>query len=298
MIRHLTVLLAACIAAGCTIMPEPVPAVNIIFMGKAPVQVKGGVWDDDSSIGNLDLLVFRHRDGMLLDRSACMGNQPLEACVPAGEECLWYIVANYPGGIDACTTLEDFLRTDIDLGDGPVMHSEGVSTFRESGVTVQAELSRFACKVGIGSIRMNWLDALPCTLETVALTNVLETTSPTQSTFHAHNCGVVSEDLGGLIAQYPSLGINSTEPQDVDISLFCMPSDGTRLALCIQAPDGPNWYPIDLPHMEGNRCYLVDNVVINGPGAPGADMPVERIPLDYMIRVKPWEETSVPMQLL
>ena len=298
MIRPVTALFATCLAVSCTIMPEPVP-VNVIFMGKAPVQVKSGTWDDDSSVRRLDLLVFRHRDGMLLDRSACTGNQPLEACVPAGEECQWYIVANYPGGIDTCTTLDDFLRTDICLQDGPVMHSEGISTFRESGITVQAELNRYACKVGLGSICMNWADGLPCTLETVALTNVLETTSPSSTSSHVlHNCGVVSEDLGGLIAQYPSLGISSSEPQNVGISLFCMPSDGTRLALCITAPDGPNWYPIDLPQMEGNRYYLVDNVVINGPGAQGADMPVERIPLDFAISVKPWEEYPVPMQLL
>lgn len=293
----LTLLSTAFLLASCTIMPEPVP-VNVIFMGKAPVQVKSGSRNDDSTIGNLDLLVFRSRDGMLLDRCSCSGNQPLEVCLPSGEKCQWYIIANSAELFDGCTALEEFLQTEIKLSDGPVMHSEGVSVFSQSGTTVQAELSRFACKVGLGRICMNWADALPCTLDTVALTNVLETTSPSFShNYSRFNCGVVSNDLDGLIAQFPGLGIYSREPVEVGFTLFCMPSGGTRLALCITAPDGPNWYPIDLPEMEGNHYYLVDNVVINGPGAPGVDLPVERIPMDYEVRIKPWEVNSVPVQL-
>ena len=295
--HSLTVLCAAVLAASCTIMPEPVP-VNIIFMGKAPVEVKSGS-PDGSDIGKLDLLVFRSRDGMLLDKCSCIGNLPLEVSVPSGQECRWYIIANAPEDFDGCTTLEEFLSKEVRLTDGPVMHSEGVSVFRESGTTVQAQLSRFACKVGVSRICMNWADALPCILETIALTNVLETTSTGLSMTGTYlNCGVVSEDLGGLLAQHPCIEITSHEPLNVGITLACMPSSGrTRLALCIIAPDGPNWYPIDLPQMEGNHYYLVDNLVINGPGAPDVDMPVERTPVDFSVHVKPWEDNSVPIQL-
>lgn len=295
--RHaLTALCAAFLAASCTIMPEPVP-VNVIFMGKTPVHVKGGM--DDDSIGHLDLLVFRTRDGMLLDKCCRDGNLPMEARLPSGEQCRWYIVANAEGRFDGCTFLEEFLETEIALTDGPVMHSEGLSVFWESGTTVQAELRRFACKVGLGSICMNWSDALPCTVKTVALTNVLETTSPDQTSTHNTlvNCGVVSEDLDGLIASYPELELDTQVPVEIGTTLFCMPSGSTRLALCISAPDGLNWYPIELPQMEENHFYLVDNVVINGPGAPGPDMPVERIPASFDVSIKPWEENNVPIQL-
>jgi hypothetical protein len=295
--RTLTAFCAAFMAISCTIMPEPVP-VNVIFMGKAPAQVKSGAWDDDQTIGKLDLLVYRNRDGMLLYSCSRRGNLPLEVCVPAGEECRWYLIANAAEPFGGCTTLEEFLLKEIHLQDGPVMHSEGVSTFTQSGTTVQAQLSRYACKVGLGSICMNWDDAFPCTLDLVALTNVLETTSPGQSLTNTYyNCGVVSEDFGGLVAQYPGLEINSREPFDVGTTLFCIPSDRTRLALCITARDGPNWYPIDLPHMEGNRYYLVDKVVINGPGAPGADVEIERVPMSFTLGIKPWEENSIPIQL-
>ena len=296
--RFLTILCAVCLASSCTMMPEPVP-VNVIFMGKAPVTVKGGAWADDSSIGSLELLVFRNRDGRLLDRSSCTGNLPLEACVPAGEECRWFVVANASGCIGECTSLEEYMHTEFKLEDGPLMHSEGTATFRESGITVQAELARFACKVGLGSITVHWTDALPCTLETVALTNVLETTSPDMAVnSETYNRGVVSEDLGGLFAQYPGTVISSQEPRDIGTALFCMPSSGTRLALCIMAQGLPNWYPIDLPQMEGNHCYLVDNVVINGPGAAGVDMPVERTEIEFNISVMPWEENPVPVQMI
>lgn len=295
--RTVTILCAALVASSCTIMPEPVP-VNVIFMGKAPVKVKGGAWDDDCKVGTLDLLVFRSRDGRLLDRSSCTGNLPLEACVPAGEPCRWYIVANAAGCIGDCTTLEEYMQTEFCLQDGPVMHAEGLETFRESGTTVEACLSRFACKVGLGSISVSWTDALPCTLETIALTNVLGTTTPGLSASTAKlNCGEVTEDLSGLIARYPGLEIRDGEPVDLGTSLFCMPSEGTRIALCITAQGHPNWYPIDLPPMEQNHCYLVDNVVINGPGAPGVDQPVERTQAEFSVRVTPWEEKAVPIQL-
>lgn len=294
--RALTILCSAILAASCTIMPEPVP-VNVIFMGKAPVKVKGSVWDDDSSIGSLDLLVFRQRDGMLLHRSSCTGNLPLEASVPSGEPCRWYVLANAAGIIGDCTKVEEFLETRIGLQDGPVMHSEGLETFLEDGTTVQAELTRFACKVGLGRIAMNWQEAIPCALGTVALTNVLETSSPGNLSQTVYNCGEVSEDMSGYFAQYPGIEISSSEPLEIGTTLFCMPSSSTRLALCIMAHGLPNWYPIDLPPMEGNHYYLVDNVVINGPGAPGADMSVERSRAEFIVSVKPWEENSVPVQL-
>lgn len=280
---------AAALAASCTIMPEPVP-VNVIFMGKAPVQVKGG-WEEDGSIGSLKLLVYRKRDGMLLESGSCYGNCPLKASLPAGEEVLWYMLANAPEGMEE-SALGDFQGTSFSVQDGPVLHAEGCTVFLEN-TSVTACLARFACKVGLGSVSVNWEDALPCSLDTVALADVPVTTAAEALLY---NHGAVTTDLGGLLAQFPRKTISSGAPLTLGTTLYCMPASDARLAICIRAWGQSNWYPIELPPMEGNHFYLVDNVVINGPGSAWPGQKPERTCVDFSVRVAPWEDKTVNAQ--
>lgn len=296
--------------------PEPLQ-VNARFVSTCPTAAVKSSLVDDSRIEKLDLLLFRTSDGKLETRAASVGSSTIEITVPRDREMKWYMVANAPEGlIPECHNLEDFLNDTVLLEDGFVMHDQGIFTFRENGATVTASLSRYLCKVGIGSITIDWADALPCSVETVALMNVQGSApisgEPTDLPLR-YNCGVIDSGLGaeleGMLSARPCITIESSSPANIGVTLWCMPnpSDGnsyglpwqnrrTRIALCIKAQGLDNWYPIDLPPMEGNRYYLVDNIVIKGPGANAPDVKPERIPALFTIRVLDWEEEITPAQ--
>jgi hypothetical protein len=48
--------------------------------------------------------------------------------------------------------------------------------------------------------------------------------------------------------------------------------------------------------MEGNRYYLVDDIVIKGPGAGAPDVKPERVNTTFSIRILDWEEEITPAQ--
>lgn len=294
--------------------PEPAQ-VNARFVSTCPAAAVKSPLVDDTHIEKLDLLLFRASDGRLETKATGVGSSTIEITVPRDREMKWYMVANAPEGLfPECHTEEDFLNNTVLLEDGFVMHDQGECTFRENGATVTASLSRYLCKVGIGNITIDWADALPCGVETIALMNVQGSAplsgEPADLPLR-YNCGVIDSglrtELEGLLSARPGITIKSSLPVSVGATLWCMPnpSDGdsyglpwqnrrTRIALCIKAQGLDNWYPIDLPPMEGNRYYVVDNIVIKGPGAGAPDVKPERVPATFTVRVLDWEDEISP----
>ena len=301
----------ALLAASCN---EPAQ-VCALFVGTCPAEAVKSV-PADESINALDLYVFRAADGQLEARVSGDGNSPLEATVSRGREMRWYMIANAPEGrLPSCTREDAFLASTVLLEDGFVMHGSGNVTFQENGTTVNAVLKRYICKVGIGSLTVDWADALPCSVETIALMNV-QGSAPLSGTPAdlplRYNCGSIDDDLGDPLGQMlsasPGVTVESASPVNLGITLWCMPnpSEGnsyglpwtsrrTRVAVCLKVWGLENWYPIDLPAMKGNRYYLVDDIVIRGPGAAAPDMLPERIPATFTVKVLGWgiEENNV-----
>lgn len=308
--RRLIIILALAFTAISCHRNEPLHVCAHFTVTTASAGTKG-FQDDDSKIDKLDLLVFRDSDGRLEARASGDGSSPLEVTVSRGRKMNWYIVANAPDGrIPFCTRESEFLETAILLEDGFVMHSQGKTTFMESGSVITAAMSRYVCKVGIGRISIQWGDALPCRLETVALMNV-QGSSPVSGIPAdlplRYNCGAIDTSLDGLLSASPGIEIESSSPVNLGLSFWCMPnpSEGnsyslpwqprrTRIALCIHAYGQDNWYPIDLPAMEGNRFYCVDDIVIKGPGASAPDTLPVRVTSTFTVRVLDWAEEDAP----
>lgn len=290
--------------------------VNARFIGTSPsAVVKSYATDDDSLIDRLDLLVFRASDGRLETQVSGNGLSPLEATVSRDREMKWYMIANAPQhSLSGFFSEEEFLSNTILMEDGFVMHGQGKTTFHENGSTVTTALSRYICKVGIGSITMEWTDALPCSLDTIALMNVQGCAPisgiPADLPLR-YNCGKIDTGIGSrldeLLTAHPGVRIESSSPVEPDVTLWCMPNPSkgdsyglpwqnrrTRIALCISAWGQNNWYPIDLPPMEGNKYYYVDNIVIKGPGASAPDVRPERVPASFTVRILNWEEEITP----
>lgn len=296
--KVINVLAAALMTLSCHNM-EKVSTVNVTFMGKAPsCSVKSAAWDDDSTVQHLDLYIFRKRDGVLLERLSCTGNAPISANIPMGQEISWHMIANAPEGmLPLETSLSGFLNTVILLEDGPVMQTCGNAVFTEDGITVTGELSRYACKVSIGSINVLWADAQPCTLEKIVLMS-------------APGACTVGGNLPGEEYIFNKGKLDEVLPETLytaaGSTLYCMPnpSDGdsyglpwsprrTRVAICLKMRGEDNWFPVDLPSLERNHHYMVDNIVIKGPGTTGPDMKIERTSLDFCVQIHEWMESDV-----
>lgn len=291
--------------------------VHARFIGTCPQTAVKGVLDDDSKVERLDLLVFRASDGKLETVASGDGSAPLEVTVTRSREMRWYMIANSPEGrLDHSLNESDFLSNTILLEDAFVMHAHGKTTFSENGSIVTAPLTRYICKVGIGSITINWADALPARIEAICLMNV-QGSAPVSGVASdlalRYNCGIIDIDLGAcltnMLSERPEIMIETSSPVQLGTTLWCMPnpSEGnsfglpwqsrrTRVAICVNAQGQDNWYPIDLPAMEGNRYYLVDDIVIKGPGAGAPDVKPERVNTTFSIRILDWEEEITPAQ--
>ena len=296
--------------------PEP-DQVNARFVSTCSAKLVKSATGDDSRIETLDLFVFRTSDGILEARASGDGTSPIEVTVPRDREVNWYMVANAPEGrLLPCLHQDDFLLNTVHMEDGFVMHAQGKTTFREDGTTVTASLSRYLCKVSIGNVTIKWSDALPCKVETIALMNAQGSAPisgvPTDLPLR-YNCGSIDtgleSTLKGMLSSSPEAEIESDSPVNLGVTLWCMPNPSTgdsyglpwqsrrtRIALCIYAQGLDNWYSIDLPPMEGNRHYLVDNIVIKGPGASAPDVKLERVSTLFTARVIDWEEEITPAQ--
>ena len=302
----------ALLAVSCTREP-PLQLVSARFTGTCLSTETKSATDVECSFEKMELFVFRSDDGQLEARAWGNGSSPLDVTVTRNRNLRWYLIANAPKGrIPDCTKEEDFLETTVLLGDGFVMHDQGEVVLRENNTVINAKLSRYICKVGIGSIHVDWPDALPCSVKTVALMSALGSTPisgvPAQLE-PIYNCGIIDTDFSGKLSTSPGVEVNTSLPVNLDITLWCMPnpSDGdsyglpwqyrrTRIAICVNAWGQENWYPIDLPPMEGNRYYSVDDIVIKGPGAPAPDVKPERVLTSFTVRVLDWEEETAPAQ--
>ena len=286
--------------------------IEAVFLGTSPMTVVKSAGDDDLDISRLDLFVFRSADGLLEARASADSLSPLSVSLTRGRKMSWFMFANAPEGyFPHVGSLDEFMRQTVLLEDGPLMHAKGDTAFLDTGTTVKAMLKRYACKVGIRDISIAWTDALPCRVTKAVLLNVQGSAplsgEPADLELR-YNCGVIDElgyPLDGMLEACPGVEITDSQPVQLDIRLSCMPnpSDGnsyglpwqprrTRVALCLNILGEDNWYPIDLPPMEGNCFYYVESIVIKGPGAAGADLPPERTSADFIIRVREWTESD------
>lgn len=333
-----TILAVLCaVQVGCSkqrlaTSPKTDRKVSVVFNIDGEAAVKGAVAGEGDRVESLDLMVYRVSDGMLEAYKRVDGGlQSLRASITADKPMRWYIVANAPASaldafweessfLSAVTRLEDTGSTTM------VMHAEGTDTFRTGENSVDTHLFRYASKVTVKDVTVDWLgdfSTVPsCRLQTVALVNAVGTTpySGTPTALAPSAGGVwynrstvdatLTSPLDGLLVWKTGKDISSTSPVSCDIELYTMPNPSTadlwatdmpwsvrrtRVAVEIIIDGVPNWYAIDLPAMEGNTHYMVKNLVIKGPGMSSPDEKLVRTPVSFTLSVKPWgDEPHTP----
>lgn len=277
--------------------------------------VKGYYSGEEDAVNSLDLLVFSRSDGKIDSRARAGHSTTVTAEVTEGKMMDWFIVANAPeNALSSFTTEQEFLESRNLLGFGMTMFASGSGTFSEYSHNVSAQLERYASKVSLERIAVDWPGSLPCRLQTVALINAVGS-CPWSGTPEAgtlwYNCSAV--DAAGHIRQMlvweQGAVVDTEDAVDIGAELYTMPNPSTgtayglpwsprctRLVLELVTSDGiTNWYSVDLPPMECNCHYLVRSAVIKGPGAPGPDMETVRSGITCEISILPWgtEETDV-----
>lgn len=329
----LLVLCAGCGKSGGEDTADGASRVAVSFV-TLPVETKAGAVTDagEAAVNSLDLLAFRSESGLLDCYAHASGNgtTTVNARLTAGESLDWYLVANAPvsANLASFSTRSAFLAAKTTLqqttSSTMVMHASGTSLFSRTttGEPVEVngiELTRYACKVSLSSIAVEWLNAFDsapsCTLDRAILVNARGDCawSGTPSALAGdlwYNC---SEDdtpagfLGSLLSWSGSLPLNAAGVS-TNVALYAMPNassgDGKagdtpwsprRTRLCLRLTIGgiPQWYPVDLPSMQGNTHYVVTDLTIMGPGTASPDMGVDRTTVMFQVSVAAWDTNEI-----
>lgn len=264
----------------------------------------------DAEIDHLDAYIFRDADAL----AAWCGRLDMEepAVRLAGERTYrWHIVANAPATA-VYTSEADFLKGRTWLShstpDLPVMHADTVCGIPPDGSPLALSLSRYICKVTLRDISVKWLESFDfpteCRIDTAVLVNVPAYVplsgipGPCDSIY---NRGGVEKSLPEPVKHLVIADIGteaaSAAPLALDIPLYCLPGRdaSTRLSLKLRIDGQDNWYPVNLPPLEGNRNYVISELVIEGPGTDVPDGEIDRKNISLQISVKPWEECTAEL---
>jgi len=293
--------------------------VTVSFGVEGPV-TKGFVTGEADAIESLELLVFRRIGGALDTRVRTTSSKVISASVTEGTQLDWYLVANVPDNvISGFRNREAFLqsvtRLDQVTQSAMPMYASGSGVFTGTDHCIHTALKRYACKVRVEKISVDWQEALPCRLEKVILINAVGSTPwsgiPAAGDVWYNKVGAdysLGSDVRSMLVWDDGADIDSQEAVSVDAELYTMPNPltesayglpwtprCTRLALEIVSDGMSNWYNVDIPAMEGNSLYLIKNVVIKGPGSSGPDMELVRNGIESEITLRPWgtEESEV-----
>ena len=317
--------------------------------GREPVPVQGGgrrsvsfVVDDfrtrasvtlhEAEVASLDVLVFRSDNGTLDNaaRVPAAGGQEIRSIsveLSDGVPLDWYVVANAPEGVlsflsesgfqQGLTLLSQSTETSL------LMHGSGFLPEGPVPSIVPVHLERYACKVTLKSLTVDWPDAFTASGEValgrIVLVNVAGSTpwsgTPAAGDLWYNKMGIetglppIVEDL--ILKDYGGMPLRQGIAADVESTLYCLPNPtannvhsanapewsvrNTRIAVEILVGGVPNWYPVSLPGMRGNHHYVINSLTVKGPGAIGPDYPVEREDIRFAVTVADWDDTAIPV---
>ena len=305
------------------------PRSTVSFTIGESAGTRASVTPYEDVVSSLDVLCFRTQDGSFgnSNRVVASDGAPLTAIsteLQDGVSYDWYVVANAPAGSLAYANRTAFLAGLTGLVDGTqtslVMMGRGTVLASEGGDPVPVALDRYACKVTVKEVCVDWPDAFSSyssvTLGRIALVNVVGTTPwsgvPAAGELWYNRMTVdytapaYVQDM--TVKQY-GFSLSQGEAKDVESPLYCMPNPvtsnknsknapewsprSTRVAVELLLDGFPNWYPVDLPAMTCNTHYLINRLTVKGPGSQGPDWPVERDDVQFTVTVQPWVEGEV-----
>lgn len=301
--------------------------VTFVLGDAAPTRASVTPYED--AVSSLDVLCFRMGDGALegANRTVAQQGQALSGItcdVREGGSYDWFVVANAPAGALSYRTESAFLAGVTELTHGTstslVMMGSGTLTDAPQAAAVPVSLDRYICKVTVEEVVVEWSDAFTSyasvQLGRIALVNVVGTTPwsavPAAGSLWYNRTAIDYEAPAYVqdmtvrqygIALQEGVAVSTASP------LYCMPNPvhnevnsknasawsprNTRVAVELVLDGFPTWYPVDLPAMSCNRHYVINRLIIKGPGSQGPDWPVERDDMQFTISVQPWVDGDV-----
>lgn len=330
LVAVMTVALAAFMAPACTKSQDTdgkedalTETVTFSIAGAHPVKSESaGIEAEYSGLG---VMVFR-MDGEPEAVASFEASDKVSVEVRKGFDYRFYIVANAPEALlssfESITegafltmtcTLDDY------VGNGFVMYGSGMLSSESTGrEPVVVELKHYCSKVFVGEIRVQYVSTLESApsvrLGRIGLINAVGEVSyganPTSDGIWYNRMGIDESLPKGvselLVRQYggsvPVMDAN-VPVFDATCALYAMPNPiavsyveevwnprCTRVAVEIFVDGEASWYPVSLPAMKCNKAYVIDPLVLVGPGSYSPDVPVGRDGVDFRVEVYDWEE--------
>lgn len=310
---------------------RPGGSVRVTFVVETPATKGAMAPGGETAIHSLDLIVFRP-DGALEGYVRTTEGETVSASLVAGEELTYYILANLPAGRLLEVSSEDaFLSAMTYMTDmsaiSMVMSGTGTLTLTPGSGEIQVGpvgLDRYACKISITDITMDWLSDFvtkpSCVVNRVLVMNgrtAVPLSGVATATADAYWINKLTDErqdddpasiVGALAYQNPNVALSSEQTVSLGSVVYAMPNSSTseeiasdvpwaprqtRVCLEILVDGSPNWFSISLPAMVRNTHYIVSDLVLTGPGTLEPDMGIDRTAVSFGVYVSPWDANEV-----
>ena len=258
--------------------------------------------DNEAKVNKLQVFVFRGDD---LDAYASVENaKELTLSCTAGERVVYALVnapdySTVPGKaalLAKVSELEANTLTNFEM-----VGSKTVTLPQSEKVAI--DVNRIASRVVLKKITRNFtsaaLQALDFTVDAIYLVNVAGNTSYDLTAAPAawYNVAENKGELASLLYDAPAAPIENGQSYPTAHIFYAYPNDlavhTTRIVIETTLGETKYYYPINLPAMDSNKSYEIEEVKITRPGSDNPDEPVSFEDASFSINVIDW--TVVPV---
>ena len=258
--------------------------------------------ENEAKVNNLQIFVFRGDD---LDAYASVDNaKELTLSCTAGEREVYALVnapdySAVPGKAALLAKVSELSANS--LTNFEMVGSKSVTLPQAS--TVSIDVNRIASRVVLKKITRNFtsaaLQSLDFTIDAIYLINVAGNTSYdlTKAPAAWYNVAKNNNELASLLYDAPASAVANGQSYIPVHTFYGYPNDlavnTTRLVIETTLGTTKYYYPINLPAMESNKSYEIEEVTITRPGSDNPDEPVSFADASFSINVIDW--TVVPV---
>jgi hypothetical protein len=258
--------------------------------------------ENEAKVNDLQVFVFRGND---LDAYATVDNaKELTLSCTAGEREVYALVnaPDYSAVPDKAALLAKVSELSANsLTNFEMVGSKSVTLPQAS--TVAIDVKRIASRVVLKKITRSFtseaLQALDFTVDAIYLINVAGNTSYdlTKAPATWYNVAKNNNELASLLYDAPASAIVNGQSYTPVHTFYGYPNDlsvnTTRLVIETTLGSTKYYYPINLPAMESNKSYEIEEVKITRPGSDNPDEPVSFADASFSVNVIDW--TVVPV---
>lgn len=258
--------------------------------------------ENEAKVNNLQIFVFRGDD---LDAYASVDNaKEITLSCTAGEREVYALVnapdySAVPGKAALLAKVSELSANS--LTNFEMVGSKSVTLPQAS--TVSIDVNRIASRVVLKKITRNFtsaaLQTLDFTVDAIYLVNVAGSTSYDLSAAPAtwYNVAENKGELASLLYDAPASAVANGQSYETVHTFYGYPNDlavnTTRIVIETTLGTTKYYYPINLPQMDSNKSYEIEEVKITRPGSDNPDEPVSFADATFSVNVIDW--TVVPV---